>query len=280
MGAGLISVSCPGCGNDSSTLWAEEAGFTVVRCNDCALLYVNPRPHDGYIAQAVREGVHTIVDQAVSVRSRRIAKKVRFYKRKIALLFADLVAARQPVRWVDVGSGYGEFMEAALQVLPPESEVIGVEPMIHKANAARSRGLTVHSGYLHPGEFQADVISNIDVFSHIPDYASFLATMVTNLRPGGEVMIETGNLADLRQRSQFPYELGLPDHLVFAGRKQLDSYLRGAGLHTVAIREERFDTPVQMAKNLVKVLLGRESRVALPYTSDYRQLLVRARLAS
>jgi 2-polyprenyl-3-methyl-5-hydroxy-6-metoxy-1,4-benzoquinol methylase len=182
------------------------------------------------------------------------------------------------VRWIDVGAGYGEFVEAALAALPVGSEVIGVEPMEHKAAAAQRRGLTVRNCYLEDGKFQADVISNIDVFSHIPDYGGFLKTIATNLKPGGQVMIETGNLADLDHRGQAPNELGLPDHLVFAGRRQMELYLVAAGFRVVSVRNERFDTVSQMVKNAIKLTLGRPSRVGLPYTSLYRQSIFRASL--
>ena len=98
------------------------------------------------------------------------------------------------------------------------------------------------------------------------------------LEPGGELFLETGNLADVEHRYQFPGELGLPDHLVFAGETHLVGYLREAGFNVVAMRRERRDGCVNCLKQVAKKTLGRPSQVAIPYSSKYRQLLIRARL--
>lgn len=233
-------------------------------------------PNSDTIDEAVRTGIQRVGAQKLDVRSRRIPSKVKRYQRLIMRLFGDRIEAGKPLLWIDVGCGYGEVLEAAKAVLPPGSRVIGVEPMKHKADSARARGLEVVDGYLQPGAFQADIISNIDVFSHIPDYHDFLRTVVSNLAQSGSFMIETGNAADLETVKDAPNELGLPDHLVFAGRDQINYYLTAAGLKPVTSVEERFDTPVQMAKNAVKLMLGRPTRVTMPYSSAYRQIVLRA----
>jgi 2-polyprenyl-3-methyl-5-hydroxy-6-metoxy-1,4-benzoquinol methylase len=271
-------IDCPCCDGRESRFWASEAGYTVVRCADCALLFVNPRPRTDYIDQAVRTGIHTFSDDPISVRNQWIGSKLPYYRQRMAPILADVTAAGRPVRWVDVGSGHGEFIEALGGVLPAGSEITGVEPMTYKADTARSRGLSVVNGYLTEGMFQADIISNIDVFSHIPDYRSFLRTVASNLKPGGQLLIETGNLADVENRNDVPFELGLPDHLVFAGRKSMEMYLESAGFQIAEVVALRADTIGQMLKNFIKLAIGRTSRVGIPYTSDYRQLIIRAKL--
>lgn len=129
--------------------------------------------------------------------------------------------------------------------------------MKHKAEIARKAGLNIVNSYLEPGQFKADIISTIDIFSHIPELQSFLKVVASNLAPGGEVFIESGNLADLKSRSEFPGELGLPDHLVFAGEEQLTRYLNDAGFDVVDIRRERIDGIENFVKNLVKRIIGR-----------------------
>ena len=108
-------------------------------------------------------------------------------------------------------AGYGEIVEAVSQLAPAESVVEGLEPMGPKAADARSRGLRITQDYLRPGHPPVDVISSIDVFSHVPDYRAFLRDVAGALKPGGRVIIETGNLADVSTRGEFPFELGLPD---------------------------------------------------------------------
>lgn len=271
----MISQACPCCDAEARSHWAHEASFDVVRCMECGLLYVYPMPDSNSIEIAVRSGFQTLGPSVINVRSRRIARKVDHYRKVMSDLMSDVIAKGVPVTWVDVGCGYGEFLEAMQDILPLGSKVIGIEPMTHKAEAARDRGLEVINEYLKPHQFEADFVSNMDVFSHIPDYRSFLKTVITNLKSTGEMVIETGNAADLSTRNQAPNELGLPDHLVFAGRQTLGRYLASVDLRVKESREYRFDTFFQMAKNLVKFAIGRPSYVGIPYRSPYRQLILR-----
>jgi SAM-dependent methyltransferase len=276
----LEVIHCPCCAAHENMVWAEEIGFKVVRCLGCGLLYVNPRPKLSDIDSAVRTGEHSLKTGMLNVRSRRIPKKVGHYKRVFADVFSDIWKSGRPILWVDVGSGYGETLEAVAALASPGSTLVGVEPMKHKAEVARKAGLTIVNSYLEPGQFKADIISTVDIFSHVPEFHSLLKVVASNLAPGGEVFIESGNLADLKSRSEFPGELGLPDHLVFAGEEQLTRYLNDAGFAVVDIKRERIDGIENFVKNLVKRVIGRPSALGVPYTSRYRQIRFRARLRS
>jgi SAM-dependent methyltransferase len=274
----LEMTPCPYCGSERHQPWAEEIGFMAVRCQTCALIYCNPRPSLAAINSAVRTGVHAAEAHRLDVRARRIGTKVTYYRRAFRVLFDDVWDSARPISWLDVGAGYGEVLEAVTALAPAGSRVEGLEPMKPKAQRARERGLKITEDYLRPEHPKVDIISVVDVFSHIPSFSSFLADLRTVLKPSGELFVETGNLADLERRDEFPGELGLPDHLVFAGEKQLLGYLDHAGFEVVRIQRRRIDGVVNLAKNVAKKLIGRPTAIRLPYTSKYRQLLVRARL--
>lgn len=274
----LETIPCPFCGSERHRQWAEEAGFTAVRCETCALIYCNPRLPLASINSAIRTGIHGEETHGLNVRARRVGAKVRYYRHALGAMFADVWERGRPISWLDVGAGYGEVLEAVTALAPAGSHVEGLEPMKPKAEAARGRGLTVVEDYLRPDHPKVDVISAIDVFSHIPDFSSFLTDVRGVLTPGGEVFVETGNLADLDGRAEFPGELGLPDHLVFAGEAQLCGYLERAGFEVVRVERRRIDGVTNLAKNVVKRLIGRPAAFGLPYASRYRQLMIRARL--
>ena len=274
----LEVISCPCCGAREYSAWAEEVGFTAVRCAICGLIYVNPRPVLSAIDAAVRSGVHRLEGGQLNVKARHSPRKVARYRRLLANLFEDVWSAGRSVSWLDVGAGYGEVGEAVGGLAPAGSTVEGLEPMKHKADHARARGLAVSEGYLGPDREKVDFVSVVDVFSHIPQFDHFLSDVRDVLHPDGEILVETGNLADLGSRDELPGELGLPDHLVFAGERQLRGYLERAGFAIVKVARVRVDGVVNLAKNLIKKTLGRPVSLTMPYTSSYRQLLVRARL--
>ena len=271
-------IPCPYCGLFEHRVWAYELGYAAVRCSNCDFLYVNPRPTLGSIDSAVRTGAHGADAAHLDVRSRRLEGRVGHYAAVFRRMFNDLWSRGKPVAWLDVGAGYGEILEAVTSLAPAGSQLRGLEPMAPKAKVARSRGLTIIEDYLRPGQDKVDVISVVDVFSHIPDFGAFLKDVSATLNPGGEIFVETGNLADVKDRSDFPGELGLPDHLVFAGESHLLGFLDRAGFDPVRIERQRIDGMRNLAKNFIKKVIGRPAGLAWPYTSKYRQLLVRARL--
>lgn len=271
-------IPCPYCTSTHFAPWAQELGFNAVRCTACELIYCNPRPALADISAAVQTGSHTLGEQSLNVKARRIDAKVRQYRRVFAGMFADMWRAGRPVAWLDVGAGYGEIMQAVQQLAPAGSRIEGLEPMAHKARAARAQGLSITQDYLRADHPPVDVVSLVDVFSHIPDFGAVLATARQVLRPDGQLFIETGNLADLERRGEFPGELGLPDHLVFAGEKHLLGYLDRAGFDVVAIRRWRIDGLANLSKNAIKALMGRPCAFGIPYRSRYRQIQIRARI--
>jgi 2-polyprenyl-3-methyl-5-hydroxy-6-metoxy-1,4-benzoquinol methylase len=271
-------INCPLCAGAEYSPWATENGFAAVRCSACKLLYVNPRPVLSQIDETVRTGAHTGEASHLNVVAHREVGKPARYRKIIAEMFADVLRKPEPLTWLDVGAGFGEVVEAVASLAPPGSRVEGLEPMKPKVEHARARGLHIREGFLAQVDQQYGFVSLINVFSHIPDFHDFLQQLRRIMAPGAEILVETGNAADIGDRRNFPGELILPDHLVFAGERQICQFLTAAGFQIVSVRRERIDGVVYFAKNLVKRLLGRRLPISLPYASPTRTLLVRARL--
>ncbi len=299
----IASGGCPLCHATQSTLWATEYKFNCVRCNQCALLYVHPLPSKDHIDQAVMLGLHSdkalntagdelpskltqiksIVrricgEQVLDVVGSREPRHVAQFQRLVSNIFADVIGSRKPVTWLDVGAGFGEVVEAARSVAPAGSVIEGLEPMAKKAEAAKSRGIAMHIGYLDVIHQRYDIVSLIDVFSHIPDFKAFLAEVKGVLNPKGELFLKTGNGADIGPRNNFPGTLSLPDHLVFGGEAHVVRFLEESGFAIVSIRRERLDGIRYSIRNFVKWLVRFPVPLALPYTSPARVLFIRARL--
>lgn len=158
------TIACPFCGESQSRRWAEENGFTAVRCTRCRLVYVNPRPISSLIDEAVQTGVHSNVDHGRTSIHHRADSKVSHYKRIFASMFEDVWKRTNALSWLDIGAGYGEVLDAVTALAPPGSKIEGLEPMQPKRAAARSRGLTVRDGYLSSVQERFDFISLVNVF--------------------------------------------------------------------------------------------------------------------
>jgi predicted TPR repeat methyltransferase len=193
-------------------------------------------------------------------------------------MFRDVWMIDRPVRWLDVGAGFGEVVEVIRGLAPLGSVVEGIEPMGPKARAAQAVGIPVREGYLESGQGEPyGFISLIHVFSHLPDFRPLLFSIRNSLNANGELFLETGNIADLDDAREVPTELNLPDHLVFAGESHMRGYLAEAGFDVIAIERGRNDTWLNLGKGIVKRAMGKQVAFVWPGTSRYRALRIRAK---
>ncbi|BFP41096.1 hypothetical protein FGF1_19410 [Flavobacteriaceae bacterium GF1] len=271
-------ISCPCCKKSESYPWAVENGFTAVKCLNCGFVYVNPRPVEFLINDAVKTGVHSDVDHNRTAIARRVKSNIPLYEKTIGEMYSDVWSEHKKISWLDIGAGYGEFIEAISRLATSDSKILGIEPMKPKVENALKRGLNIKECYLKDINEQFDYISLVNVFSHIPEFDVFLIELKKILAPGGEFFMETGNIGDLSSYKEVPSELDLPDHLVFAGEENIFTFLNNAGFEIVAIKRRRKDGFINFAKSIIKKMMGRQITLALPYTSKYRSLLIRAKL--
>lgn len=274
----LEHIPCPNCKSSQSKPWGQENGFTAVKCSYCGLVYVSPRPDLSSISCANKIGVHRIQEGALNVKAGRDTRKIRRYHKVITEMFAERIGQGEPVTWLDIGAGYGEVVEAATAALPPGSKVVGVEPMATKVAAAKKLGLPIEDTPLEQISGKYDVVSLINVFSHIPDFSSFGLQVRGLVRSGGELFIETGNGGDLGKREDYPDPLDLPDHLVFAGIEQMTDILGKLGFAVHATKQERIDGFLSTLKFTVKGVLRGKARFRRPNASPFRTVFYRARL--
>ena len=231
----LVEVSCYVCGSAARTPWATENGFHACRCSDCGLVYVNPQPATESISRAAQSGLHG-GENELDVTGRYVGPgKHRFYARRLADLYPAAELAGRQGSWLDVGCGYGEFLEALAQASGPGLRLIGLEPNRAKAESARARGLDVSFFDLDSDTRRYGHVSLLNVYSHLPDPPMFLERLRGLLTPGGELVLQTGNWAEL-EREHIPDQLQLPDHLSFASEALLSRLLQRCGFEIVARR--------------------------------------------
>ncbi len=230
----LERVACYVCGGLESQPWAEENGFSAVRCSACGLVYVNPRPTRGSISLAAQSGLHAgaaMLDETGA----RDARKVKHYQQRLRALFeAGALAQRPGARWLDIGCGFGEFLEALSIESAGRLLTVGSEPNERKAAAARSRGLDVTFREASTEVPGYAFVSLLNVFSHLPDPLELLRQLADLLEPGGQLVLQTGNWAEL-ERQQVPDRLHLPDHLSFASEKLVRRVLAAAGFSEISV---------------------------------------------
>lgn len=274
-----MHTNCPYCGSFASTFWAEENSWHVVKCNDCGFLYLNPRPDDDERVLSTSLGAHVSADHVPLV-EHRVASKARGYAQIVEKLFPEICSRSNIISWTDIGSGYGEFLDAVSGLVSPESFILGLEPMKPKADVANSLGYKTLNSFITSDVTSSQFVSSINVFSHLNNFDVFLQDVSSILDSHGEFLLVTGDMKNVIRRDQFPGPLSLPDHVAFASYSHLIGYLERNGFTVVNSYSWAIDGFRYSAKNLIKYLLGQPVCVSLPYTSGYKSIAIRAKKCS
>ncbi len=182
-------VACDLCGEDDPSPWLEKDGFQYVRCLRCGLVYVTPRLRDHLLQQdkfyqIVTEGnLEAAAERDQNPRRMKsliqVARSYLTYKHTGALL--------------DVGCGFGAFLEAAASV---GWRVCGVEVASAPASIAARRH-NVFYGSLSDAPYEPnsfDVVRLNNVIEHVLSPRALVCDIRRVLRPGGLLAISTPNI--------------------------------------------------------------------------------------
>ncbi len=252
-GTSMKKAVCYNCGSGRHASYAEENGFSLVKCGECGLLFVENPPEVHQIADAVREGRHR-GNRELKVTGRFDSAAIPAYIAVLEDVFGVDLASKRT--WLDVGCGHGEFVKVIDDMSSGAIAVRGMEPNVHKVESAQKRGLNVSSFAIASHEEKYDVVSMLDVYSHLPDPPSFIKSLKQLLNARGEILLQTGDAANFSARDQFrPF--GLPDHLSFASEEIVVSILERLDFEIVNVRKYSYlrRDPKSIAKEIVKLFL-------------------------
>lgn len=213
--------------------------FSIVRCQRCGLLFLNPRPTREemgryYPYSKYKDEFTPAIEDDPSVVSRlnrlyhieRICRSVEWVKREGQLL--------------DVGCATGNFLERVRR--RGNWRVYGVEVNEEAARYAQNRfGLDVFIGELGAAGYpdhSFDVVTLWNVLEHLHSPLDTLREIRRLLRDDGALILSVPNVESLDARLFGDCWIGLdpPRHLYAFSPKTLRSVLSKAGLETIGMR--------------------------------------------
>ena len=274
------TVDCYNCHSGETEPFLRENGFWLVRCKGCGLLYIRERPDEETIEIATAIGQHH-GEQDLDANVHYNPGVKAEYRRFLPEIFPDGFAGIGS--WLDIGCGYGEFIETLTERSHGSIDVVGSEPNMTKQASAKKRNLNVDYFDLATHPRQYDVVSLLNVYSHLPDPYEFISGLKRVIKPGGEFLIQTGNSADFSAEDILK-PLGLPDHLSFTSESILTDMLERIGFKVVSVHKFP-DLPIEpkkIAKEIAKFILPKYNSY-LKYYANYRKyseskMFIRARL--
>lgn len=275
----MTNVDCYNCGSANYRFYASENGFDLVKCLECGLLFVNPRPTLQEIAQAHIYGVHqgsTKLEVTGSFNEEKIGVYLNVLK---ALYGTELDHEKKTL--LDIGCGHGEFIAAIQQFSNNKVVATGMEPNVHKQRSAQKRGLDVSYFDIDTHTRRYDFLSLLNVYSHLPDPKESLMRWKDLLKHDGELLLETGDTANLSSKYHHrPF--CLPDHLSFASEDIVVNILEKSGFEILDVKKyPKLRVSTRVVKEIVKLFWPNKKSMIKHMLKTYsRDMYVRAKLGS
>jgi 2-polyprenyl-3-methyl-5-hydroxy-6-metoxy-1,4-benzoquinol methylase len=209
-------------------------GFKIYRCQNCSLIFVNPREdivqiynQDYFYGATHGYGFVNYEEDKIASKGYLI-KYLRWFKR---------LGFTKGAKLLDVGAANGFFVSLA------ESfgyEAVGVELSKEAVHWAQQLNRAViESNALEISlEDKYDIITVLDVLEHLPNPEDFLVKIKKNLNDSGILVLNVPNsgslFAKLCGRSWHSYIP--PEHLFYFNRKSLTHALTSNGYKILKVR--------------------------------------------
>lgn len=209
--------ACPLCSFSATVHAFSDNGCNLRICDTCELFFVDPYPAGNRQHERVSRGNFEEIE--ILDCARRYEGERLYYERHFDSIAAECGGARS---LLDVGCGTGHLLE--LFAARPELRRMGIELNTQAARFARYVSgceiLEVPFEQFRSDE-RFDVITLINVFSHIPSLDALFASLRGVLAPGGKVILRTSEMRrDVSRWNQLHW--GVPDDLHFLGLRTLE----------------------------------------------------------
>jgi SAM-dependent methyltransferase len=229
-----LERACDCCSASTWKFAFADNGYNLYRCTACGLYTVDPLPFENDRTSEMGEGFagDREIPEADLHRRAEATRSSEFRH------YVELLERHVPQgHLLDIGCGTGQLLAEAQR---RRFSVTGIELARDRARIAAQRlGVDIYEQPVESLEMPAgtfDAISMINVFSHLISPRQTLGEVVRILKPGGVVLIHTGEIGpDAKKSDSRNWELG--DHLHWLGPGTIERYTSALGLRVVE-REE------------------------------------------
>ena len=224
-------ISCPVCDGNSFENLFKKNNEQFVRCNNCSLVLINPRP-------LVTHVLDTYDDDYSQIYANKAGKKLKRIKRWVDRV---IKTRGNNGNWLDIGCSVG-FVAKVANESGFEAYGVDVQDWGIKYGKTQLGLRQLSCGQLEDQKYNDnffDVISMYDVIEHVPNLDTFMPELKRILAKDGLIDIITPDIGHWRTPKNLSTwnEIKPSEHLYYFSKNTLSMLLDKHGLK---IRAKRF----------------------------------------
>ena len=199
----LENVNCDLCESNSYThlfegmdyRFGRKEKYSVVKCKNCGLIYINPRPTAESVLKLYEENYTPENNLKILPKIEKAKWKIVLKKiwHKINGQYVDEIISKAEGKVLDIGCSNGYLL---LSLKQKGCEVYGVETNLKFVEICKEMGLEVFCGTVEDAKFpdeSFDTIVMSQVLEHLPSPKTTLKEIFRVLKPKGKVLVYCPN---------------------------------------------------------------------------------------
>lgn len=248
-------INCDICGADEPTPLCSAACpdspagdvFTAVKCGNCGLVYVTPRPEKEELSAFYRDDYY---GGGADKKAGPAALALAFF---CFLRKNRVLKYRRSGRLLDIGCGDGTFLDS---IRTKDWEVFGVETSVPGCRSCAQKGITVRRDMAFPDGF-FDVITMWQSLEHFETPTAALREAHRVLAADGTLILSVPNIASLEYLlfGTRWFHLDLPRHLYHFSPRTITRLLEKSGFTVLKTDYHSFEyNPYSLLQTIMNTL--------------------------
>ncbi len=248
----MESVSCALCGKDDLIpvleskdyrFKASSQVFCLVQCDNCGLVYVNPRPTREEIGKFYPDEGYYQENESLANKYNRLlrnskVRKIEKFSKKGNIL--------------DIGCGNGDFL-SAMEARGWHS--YGTDVSLNACQLASKKLQNIYNCELQECDFSDEIFDAITlnhVFEHFTKPKQEIEEIHRIIKPGGLLYLSLPNIKSRQFEitKGFWHHLEMPRHVYHFSPTTIRSFLEKNGFKVLSINFPIFEFPFDLARSL------------------------------
>lgn len=263
-------VKCYACGSDLKHSF-NKYGFDYCTCKICDSLLVSPRPHLESFVNYYTDSPSTEYWAKEFYKHTEAARKEKLWRPK-SLQIKELLPYKEPFNIIDIGSGYGSFLDTFDD--DRLAQVIAIEPSVHLSNILIKKGYSVIAKVIEEVTIDdlpsgQNVLTCFELFEHLHDPTIFRDVVQSLMKPGDMFVFTTlsGEGLDIKLLGSESKSVHPPHHLNFFNPISMKLLFRGLNADVHVFTPGKLDADI-LIKSVEETSLSAETKKFLANLSE------------